>query len=144
MRAIRIDLGSEVPAYRQIASEVRGLVARGELVEGEELPSVRQLGQMLGVNLNTVAKAYRILADEGLIELRQGAPSRVLGGSRPVPRATTRASAPMPPELEGPLREVFGKLLVVGEDREGILEQVTRALDRFLELEAPKGGRRRR
>ncbi len=73
MLAVTVDFESDVPIYRQIADEIRALVARGQLEDGDVLPSVRRLGQMVGVNLNTVARAYRILADEGLVELRRGA-----------------------------------------------------------------------
>jgi GntR family transcriptional regulator len=76
-RSIVIDIDSAVPLYRQIANGLRAVIARGGLTEGEPLPSVRKLGGMLGVNLNTVAKAYRLLAEEGVVELRKGSAARV-------------------------------------------------------------------
>src|ERR1044071_8291471 len=78
MLSIEVDLDASVPVYQQIADGLRALIARGELARGAELPSVRQLGAQVGVNLNTVARAYRILADEGLIDLKQGSAARVL------------------------------------------------------------------
>lgn len=82
VRSIVIDLDGTVPLYRQIADGVRALIARGQLGEGDALPSVRRLGEMLGVNLNTVAKAYRVLADEEVVVLRHGAPARVAAPPR--------------------------------------------------------------
>jgi len=76
--SIEIDLDAAVPIYQQIADGIRALIARGSLAPGAELPSVRQLGAQVGVNLNTVARAYRILADEGLVDLKQGAAARVV------------------------------------------------------------------
>lgn len=77
-RSIEVDFDSSVPLYRQIADGVRALIARGLLSEGDSLPSVRTLGNMLGVNLNTVAKAYRVLADEEAVLLKHGASAKVM------------------------------------------------------------------
>jgi GntR family transcriptional regulator len=69
---ITIDTSHRQPIYRQIAEEIRMLIVKGELQTGSMLPSVRQLARDLGVNLNTVATAYRELREEGLINLRPG------------------------------------------------------------------------
>lgn len=93
MLTIEVDFGSARPVYRQIAEQVRGLIARGDLSDGAELPSVRQLAANVGVNLNTVAKAYRILADEGLVDLRHGSRARVVGARARVPPRSRGPSA---------------------------------------------------
>ncbi|MFH1765478.1 MAG: GntR family transcriptional regulator [Gemmatimonadota bacterium] len=49
---------------------MRGLITSGALVTGTSLPSVRQLAGDLGVNLNTIARAYRLLEDEGFLDIR--------------------------------------------------------------------------
>ena len=54
---ILIDESDPRPIYRQVADEIRRLIAGGALAEGESLPSVRQVAVDLGVNLNTVAGA---------------------------------------------------------------------------------------
>lgn len=82
-KLIEIDLASEVPAYEQIAAEIRALLVAGELRAGEALPTVRQLAIDLGVHHNTVAQAYRILAEEGWLDLRRGRGVRVLPRSGP-------------------------------------------------------------
>ena len=58
---ITIDETDRRPFYRQVADEIKALIARGELREGSSLPPVRQVAADLGVNLNTVAFAYRTL-----------------------------------------------------------------------------------
>ena len=68
-------LGPGVPIYLQIVLYVkRGMVA-GTIVNGDEMPSRRVLSALLGVNPNTIQKAYRILEDEGLICSHTGAKS---------------------------------------------------------------------
>lgn len=61
---------SEEPVYEQIARQIRERVARGDMPPGTRLPTVRSLGSDLGVNLNTVARAYRVLEDEGFVRIR--------------------------------------------------------------------------
>jgi GntR family transcriptional regulator len=68
----RIDYTSGIPIYRQIIEQVRYGVARGELVTGERLPTVRQLAVDLSINPNTVARAYRELEFEGVLDTQQG------------------------------------------------------------------------
>ena len=69
---ITIDERDGRPIYRQVVDEIKGLIARGELEEGSSLPPVRQVAADLGVNLNTIAFAYRQLQKEGLIKVRHG------------------------------------------------------------------------
>lgn len=82
---LRIDLDSEVPAYRQIVNIIRILLVSGQLLPGAELPSVRRMATDLGVHFNTVAEAYRILADEGWLELRHGKGATVIERKVPEP-----------------------------------------------------------
>lgn len=80
---ISLDPRSPVPLNEQIKAGIRGLVAKGLLRPGEPAPSVRSLAVALRVNPNTVARALRELADEGLIETRRGGPS-VIAKAKPV------------------------------------------------------------
>lgn len=64
---------SGVPIYLQLMEQVKHAIGTGALRAGEQLPSIRPLAEELVVNPNTVAKAYRELEHEGVIELRQGA-----------------------------------------------------------------------
>jgi GntR family transcriptional regulator len=70
---IVIDENDSRPIYQQIADEIRLLIAKRELTEEMALPSVRQLASDLGINLNTVATAYRELQSEGLLSIKHGA-----------------------------------------------------------------------
>ncbi len=67
-----LDLHSGVPVYRQIIDQVRGALASGALVAGDQLPTVRQLAVDLSVNPNTVVRAYKELEFGGLLETHQG------------------------------------------------------------------------
>ena len=82
---ITIDERDRRPIYQQIVDEIKGLIARRELEEGSSLPPVRQVAVDLGVNLNTIAFAYRQLQKEGFIKVRHGSgaivTSRVVNGS---------------------------------------------------------------
>jgi GntR family transcriptional regulator len=69
---ITVDERDARPLYQQLVDEIKTLIARGELNEGTLLPPVRQVASDLGVNLNTVAFAYRRLQKEGLIRVRHG------------------------------------------------------------------------
>jgi GntR family transcriptional regulator len=67
-----LDFRSGVPIYAQIVEQVRQKVAGGELRQGDQLPTVRLLATDLRVNFNTVARAYRLLDEAGLISTQRG------------------------------------------------------------------------
>ena len=68
-----------VPIYLQLMEQVKHAIETGALRPGEQLPGIRPLAEELVINPNTVAKAYRELEHEGVIELRQGAGAFVSG-----------------------------------------------------------------
>lgn len=67
-----IDINSEVAVYVQIENHIQFAIASGRLKPADQLPSVRELSERLGVNPNTVAKAYRDLEVMGLLYTRRG------------------------------------------------------------------------
>ncbi len=67
-----IDLTSHSPAYLQIMGQVKHAIATRELKPGDQLPTVRQLAADLRINFNTVARAYRLLDEEGIISTQHG------------------------------------------------------------------------
>ena len=75
--AVRVDTTSQVPPYEQIRAQLAALIRTGRLVEGERLPTVRQLAVDLGLAPGTVARAYRELEAAQLIRTRRGAGTRV-------------------------------------------------------------------
>ena len=78
----RPNPASGVPIYLQLMEQVKHGVETGALRPGEQLPGIRPLAEELVINPNTVAKAYRELEHEGIIELRHGAGAFVAGNAR--------------------------------------------------------------
>ena len=75
----RPNPGSGVPIYLQLMEQVRHAVETGALRTGEQLPGIRKVAEELVINPNTVAKAYRELEHEGIVDLRQGAGAFIAG-----------------------------------------------------------------
>jgi GntR family transcriptional regulator len=76
---LRPNPSSGVPIYLQLMEQVKHSIETGALRPGEQLPGIRPLAEELVINPNTVAKAYRELEHEGVIELRHGAGAFVAG-----------------------------------------------------------------
>jgi len=68
----RLNPASGVPLYLQLIEQVKHAIETGAIRAGEQLPSVRQMAENLVINPNTVARAYRELEHEGIIELKHG------------------------------------------------------------------------
>jgi len=75
----RPNPSSGVPIYLQLMEQVKHAIETGALRPGDQLPGMRPLAEELVINPNTVAKAYRELEHEGVIELRHGAGAFVSG-----------------------------------------------------------------
>lgn len=71
-------IDGDSPIYMQILRHIKMGVVAGTVIDGDELPSRRVLSALLGVNPNTVQKAYRMLEEEGLIQSHTGAKSYVV------------------------------------------------------------------
>ena len=80
---LRPNPASGVPIYLQLMEQVKHAIETGALRPGEQLPGIRPLAEELVINANTVAKAYRELEHEGVIELRHGAGAFVSDNRRP-------------------------------------------------------------
>ncbi len=72
---IEIDFNSDEALYVQLCNQIIMGIATSQFREGEQLPSVRQLADMIGINMHTVNKAYSILQREGFVKIdrRRGA-----------------------------------------------------------------------
>jgi GntR family transcriptional regulator len=101
--------------YQQIADGIKELIARGVLSEGTPLPPVRQLANDLGVNLNTIATAYRELQREGLIVVKHGS------GSVVASRTSTERNQD---QLLRPLRTALTRMVLAGLPERKILRLV--------------------
>ena len=89
----RPNPASGVPIYLQLMERVKHAVETGALRPGEQLPGIRPLAEELVINPNTVAKAYRELEHEGVIELRHGAGAFVTANARAKKGTTDRLRA---------------------------------------------------
>lgn len=119
-----IDPRLPTPLFAQIAQAVRAAIARGDLVAGDGLPSVRALASQLRINPATVVQAYRDLEGEQLIEMRQGAGSfvRDVQPERRLRERTAEFRRSVRQVLEGGVR--LG--LDAGQIREVVDDELTR------------------
>jgi GntR family transcriptional regulator len=91
---IRVLLDGPTPVYRQIVDAIRAHIVAGRLTPGTRLPTVRELAASLGIHFNTVAEAYRVLADEGFLSIEGRRGATILDRAQPrVPNATAQADA---------------------------------------------------
>jgi GntR family transcriptional regulator len=114
----RLDSSSGVPFYRQIIDQVLLAVADGRLTAGAQLPTVRQLGVDLSINLNTVAKAYREMEIRGIVETQQGTGTFV-SARRPETKAREKKKA---------VNDLVDSLIANGEARGIVIDELIDAL----------------
>ncbi|MDX6611081.1 MAG: hypothetical protein QOD75_267 [Blastocatellia bacterium] len=112
---ITIDEEDRRPVYRQVADEIKALIASRELREGVVLPPVRQVAADLGVNLNTIAAAYRELQKEGLLIVKHGSGAVVNAAG---------AQAKKDADSRKPLRAALAQMVLSGLSRPEILAAV--------------------
>jgi len=124
---IRIRLDSEVSLARQIERGLRSAIAQGALKPGDELPPVRQLAADLGVNLNTVARSYRALESDGLVQSVRGRGTRVTAAREKTGESRGEAVARVRKEL----RETLADARLAGLGRAAVVGLARRELARF-------------
>ncbi len=107
---IHLDHHSGEPIYRQIVEAVKLEIARGKLVEGDKLSSVRGLANELGVNMRTVVKAYEELQHAGLALLQQGRGAFVTAPQGTLPAARRKSV------LEDLIRRLLAEAQRLGAD----------------------------
>jgi GntR family transcriptional regulator len=90
---IRLDFRSGLPIYLQIIEQVKQQVMSGALQPGDQLPTVRALAQELRVNFNTIARAYRMLDEAGIISTQQGRGTYILDVPPPEVTESIRKNA---------------------------------------------------
>ncbi|RJO71589.1 MAG: GntR family transcriptional regulator [Myxococcales bacterium] len=120
MSAFQVDTASKLPIVHQVARALRLQISRGRLRVGDYLPSVREMGNELGINFNTVAKAYRLLERQGLVEIRHGLGARIVaeqiqeGGNKQ--------------NLLGELETVICNLTLTGASQEEVVDFFAEAI----------------
>lgn len=87
---LNLEFRSGIPIYVQIIEQIQQLVGSGKLKVGDQLPTVRQLAAELRVNFNTVARAYRMLDDAGIISTQHGRGTYILEQPSPETRRELR------------------------------------------------------
>jgi GntR family transcriptional regulator len=80
---LEIDFRSGIPIYLQVVERIKERIASGWLTPGTQLPTVRSLALELRVNFNTIARAYRILDEVGMISTQRGRGTYVMQISLP-------------------------------------------------------------
>jgi GntR family transcriptional regulator len=123
---LRIDLASRLPVYEQIANGLRAELVSSNFKPGEKLPTVRTLAIKLGVHHNTVAEAYRQLANEGWLELKRHHGAMVRRRDHPAAGPDTME------RFARPLRELIAKGLADGLSPSSLARQM---LDAARQLE---------
>jgi GntR family transcriptional regulator len=100
---LRIREESDLPIYQQIIDQIKAQIADGMLKKSEKLPSVRELSSDLGINVNTVYKAYRDLESQGIVRMRVGFGVTIIA---------ERQNHVMPSDREKIIRDMVEKLRV--------------------------------
>jgi GntR family transcriptional regulator len=75
---LEVDFRSGIPIYLQVVDRIKEMIADGRLRPGDQLPTVRALALEMRVNFNTVARAYRIIDEAGIISTQQGRGTYIL------------------------------------------------------------------
>lgn len=108
-------MGDGSPIYQQILMFVKRGAVAGTIADGDELPSRRVLSALLGVNPNTIQKAYRMLEEEGLIQSRSGAKSCMVLDKDRIYRLRREL-------LEGDVKCMVSQMRQMGVSREEAIE----------------------
>jgi GntR family transcriptional regulator len=127
---ITISLHSPVPLHDQLVEALRGKIADGSIAVGDELPPVRQLAADLGINLNTVARAYRELTDAGLLASVRGRGTVVISDTE----KPAGVSAEDRKRIESAIAAALANAKIAGMSRktiESMLEQQIKRLWKF-------------
>lgn len=122
---LQIDPTDATPIYQQICDQVILGMAKGELKENEQLPSVRQLADEIGINAMTISKAYNLLKEQGYLvtDRRRGTSVRY------PPHFSPAAAA----QQQNQLTLSLSKALLHGVSKEVLLQEVAKLLDQLQE-----------
>lgn len=121
---LAIDFSSDIPIYEQIRREIIKALAQGYLAFGQSLPSVRQLGSDIGVNLHTVNKAYKLLEEDGIITMDRRYGSRIVDETLEI---NTKQEEKIAEELE--FITALAKVKGLGKDE--FLEDVDKLWEKY-------------
>jgi GntR family transcriptional regulator len=119
---LSIDDKDNRPIYIQIIGQIKEQVSDGTLKPGDELPSVRELAESLGINMHTVRSAYLKLRDQGIINLRLGRRARIASMRTPEPDAELMA------DIAARFKELITDALLMGMSPDNLQKLVEQQL----------------
>ncbi|HNY79896.1 MAG: GntR family transcriptional regulator [Sedimentisphaerales bacterium] len=122
---MQISSGSETPIYQQLVEQISGAIARGELRTGDKLPAVRALAAELVINPNTVARAYMLLEQSGLVTTKTGSGTFV---SDPALRQADAAQINI---LAERMDTLISRAVNLGLDRSALVALFEKRLEKF-------------
>ena len=122
---MQISSGSETPIYLQLVEQISRAIARGELRTGDKLPAVRALASELVINPNTVARAYTLLEQSGLVTTKTGSGTYV---SNP---ALRHADAAQINALAERMDTLISRAVNLGLDRSTLVTLFEKRLEKF-------------
>jgi GntR family transcriptional regulator len=127
-----VQTGSQRPIFKQIVEGIRLAVAKGEIVAGSKLPSVRALAMQLAINPNTVAKAYTELREQGLVDSRQGL-GLFVNEPRQLLSDEERAN-----RLHQSIKQCVNDVMYLGYSNEELLRSFGAELDALITIKSDK------
>jgi GntR family transcriptional regulator len=123
---IQILSGSNEPIYSQIVEQIRQAIAKGQLGTGEKLPAVRKLASDLVVNPNTVAKAYTLLEQAGMVTTKSGSGTFIAD-----PKMRTSDPADMNVLAER-MDAIIGRAINLGINRNDLIKMFSDRVNTFV------------
>lgn len=131
---IEVQFQSSIPITEQIAHRVMELISQGIIQPGEQLPTTRSMAVKLGVNFNTVARAYRILDKAGIISTQPGRGTFILNPEDKGGGHSTRAE-----DIEELARNYIRQASHLGFEPEEIKNSVEKLIGDLAEDPSPQG-----
>ena len=129
-----LDFQSHIPIYTQVVDRIIGLIANGAIKPGDQLPTVRHMAVELQVNFNTIARAYRLLDDAGVISTQRGRGTYVLGPIPPEKASRLRTAA-----LEGMTKSFLRHAYRAGFGSDEVSDELDELMDMWREEGEPPG-----
>lgn len=129
---IQLDFRSEIALTNQIVEQIQHQLASGLLKPGDQLPTVRALATELRINFNTVARAYRILDEVGIISTQQGRGTFILEQPPPAVNEHLRRES-----LRNLARRYLSEARRLGFDRRQSLQIFQEAAETWQETDSP-------
>ncbi len=122
---IQLDFRSSQPIYEQIISQYKYMMLQGFLKKGDAIPSVRKLAMQLDITPGTVAKAYRSLEQQQLIETIRGKGTYIAG----IPEADSIRNEGVIEKVKEQLREQCMELVYQGMNKDEIIRLISEILE---------------